>query len=48
MTVYKEIANTFINQCQTDGTSALKIGDIISKKMRLRGISYFDESQVKA
>ena len=48
MIVYRELAHTFINQCLTDGSSALKIGDIISKEMRLKGINYFDESQVTA
>ena len=48
MIVYRESANTFINQCLTDGSSALSIGSIISKKMRSQGINYFDDSQVRA
>ncbi len=47
MIIYRESIGKFISQC-FDGTGALNIGNIISQQMRLCGISYFGDSQVKA
>ena len=47
MIIYRESIGTFISQC-FDGTGAVDIGSVISDRMRLSGISYFGESQVKA
>ena len=47
MIIYRENVGKFISQC-LDGTSALDIGSIISKQMRLNGITYFGDSQVNA
>ena len=47
MIVYKETVGNFINACN-QGSSALDIGLIISNKMHLCGINYFDASQVAA
>lgn len=47
MIIYRENIATFISQC-LNGSSALNIGSIISEQMRLHGIGYFGESQVKA
>jgi len=47
MIIYRENVRTFISQC-LDGAAALDIGSIISNQMRLCGINYFGESQVKA
>ena len=46
MIVYNEKAGTFISQCLPNVKP--DIGDIISEKMRLHGINYFDDSQVNA
>ena len=45
MIIYRENIGKFISQCFS-GTTALDIGSIISKQMRLNGITYFGESQV--
>lgn len=47
MIVYNEKVSTFISQCHNNGKRP-DIGDILSEKMRLRGINYFDNSQVAA
>ena len=47
MIIYRENVGTFISQC-LDGSAALDIGSVISDQMRLCGITYFGESQVKA
>lgn len=47
MIIYRETIGKFISQC-FDGVAALDIGSIISEQMRLAGIGYFGESQVKA
>ena len=47
MIIYRENVGTFISQC-LDGAAALDIGSVISSQMRLCGINYFGESQVKA
>ena len=47
MIIYRENIGKFISQC-FNGTSVLDIGSIISKQMRLNGITYFGESQVNA
>ena len=47
MIVYSEKASTFISQCHKP-QSGTDIGDIIAEKMRLHGINYFDNSQVRA
>lgn len=47
MIVYNENVSTFISQCHNNGKRP-DIGDILSEKMRLRGINYFDNSQVAA
>lgn len=47
MIVYKETVGNFINAC-SQGSSALDIGQIISDRMHLCGINYFDSSQVAA
>ncbi len=47
MIVYKDTVGNFIKAC-TQGSSALDIGHVISDKMRLCGINYFDASQVAA
>ena len=47
MIIYRENIGKFISQC-FDGSAVLNIGSIISKQMRLKGITYFGESQVNA
>ena len=47
MIIYRENVETFISQC-LDGTAAADIGAVISEQMRLCGINYFGESQVRA
>lgn len=47
MIIYRESVGKFISQC-FDGTGALSIGSVISEQMRLCGITYFGESQVRA
>ena len=47
MIIYRENIGKFISQC-FNGSSVLDIGKIISKQMRLNGITYFGESQINA
>ena len=47
MIIYRENIGKFISQC-FNGSSVLDIGSVISKQMRLNGITYFGESQVNA
>lgn len=47
MIIYRESIGKFISQC-LDGSAAKDIGSIISTQMRLKGISYFGDSQVNA
>lgn len=47
MIIYRESIGKFISQC-LDGSTAHDIGTVISKQMRLNGITYFGDSQIRA
>ena len=47
MIIYRESIGKFISQC-LDGSTAHDIGSVISNQMRLNGITYFGDSQIRA